>query len=316
MRVSHLQQHQSFVRDVEQRLYNMTRIQQELGSGNRIMQPSEDVSSASQALAARTQLASIAQFQRNIENGQGFVSAADSKLTAIIDLINEIDALALSADNDHVTPEDRTFAAQELNQKLESMMEYANAQFGDKYLFAGHGTLQAPFEIARNESGLITGVTAISESLHGRIYRTIDENENVAINVTGDRLFQPTGEQDTASDLFFVVRALRDTIANNNVPPEGQESTLSTDVLRSNLDAIRDRIIEEQTYVGSLGQRLQNKLAELSAIEIDWTDRLEESQGVEMTDLVSKLAVEEGVYNALVAIQSRVLSRSLIDYLG
>lgn len=316
MRVSHLQQHQSFVRDVEQRLYNMTRIEQELGTGQRIMMPSEDVNSAAHALSARSQLESIAQYQRNIENGQGFVAAADSKLTALVELINEIDALALSADNDHVTPEDRNFAAQELNQKLESLMEFANAQFGNRYLFGGHGTTTAPFTATRNANGQILNVAPVSDSIEGRIYRMIDENENVAINVTGDRLFQPIGEGNTASDLFYVVANLRDTIANDNTPPEGEEDTLSTNVLRDNLDAIRNRIVEQQTYLGSLGQRLTNKLSELSAVEIDWTDRLEEAQGSEMTDLVSRLSVEEGVYNALVAIQSRVLNRSLIDYLG
>lgn len=316
MRVSHLQQHQRFVNDVEQRLYNMSRIQQELGTGLRLFQPSEDVVSANSAQGARSQLSSIAQYQRNIENGQGFVSAADSKLTSIVNLVNEIDALALSVDNDHVTPEDRSFAAQEMNQKLEALLEYANAQFGDKYLFGGHGTLRTPFLAERNDQGLIINVGTESNSLDGRIYRMIDKDESVAINVTGDRLFQPIGEENTASDLYYVIRNLRDTIANNNVPPEGQEDALSTHVLRENLDAIRNRIIEQQTYVGSLNQRLSNKLSELSAIEIDWTDRLEEAQGVEMTDLVSRLAVEEGVYNALVAIQSRVLSRSLIDYMG
>lgn len=316
MRVSHLQQHQSFVRDVEQRLYNMTRIEQELGTGQRIMLPSEDVNSAAQALSARSQLESVAQYQRNIENGQGFVAAADSKLTALVELINEIDALALSADNDHVTPEDRTFAAQELNQKLESLMEFANAQFGNRYLFGGHGTTTAPFAAMRDTNGQILEVAPVSDSIEGRIYRMIDENEIVAINVTGDRLFQPKGEENTASDLFYVVANLRDTIANDNTPPEGEEDTLSTNVLRDNLDAIRNRIVEQQTYLGSLGQRLTNKLGELSAVEIDWTDRLEEAQGSEMTDLVSRLSVEEGVYNALVAIQSRVLNRSLIDYLG
>lgn len=316
MRVSHLQQHQSFVRDVEQRLYNLTRVQQELGTGQSIFQPSEDVTSADHALAARSQLESIEQYQRNIENGQGFVAAADSKLTAIIELINEIDALALSADNDHTTAEDRSFAAQEMNQKLESLMEYVNTKFGDRYLFGGHGTLTAPFEATRSDQGLMGEVAQISEAIQGRIYRMIDEGENVAINVTGDRLFQPTGEENTSSDLFYVVRNLRDTIANDNTPPDGQEATLSTHVLRENLDEIRNRIVEQQTYLGSLGQRMQNKLSELSAVEIDWTDRLEKAQGVEMTDLVSRLSVEEGVYNALVAIQSRVLSRSLIDYLG
>lgn len=316
MRVSYRQQHQNFVRDVEQRLYNLQRIQQELGEGQRIFQPSEDVAQSQHALLARSQLSMIAQYQRNIENGQGVVAATDAKLTSIVELINEIDALALAADNDTQNPEDRTYAAQELNQKLERLVDVANAKFGDRFLFGGHGTLEQPFRSERNEASQITAVTSVSETISGQIYRTIDENENVVVNVTGDRLFQPTGQAGTTSDLFYVVAALRDTIANNNTPPDGQEDTLSTHALRASLEGIRNRIIEEQTYVGSLGERLIKKLDELSQVEIDWTDRLESAQGSEMTDLVSRLSVEQGVYDALLAIQSRTLSNSLIDYLG
>ncbi|MBK6766386.1 MAG: hypothetical protein IPG71_08735 [bacterium] len=304
------------MRDVEQRVYNMQRIEQELGTGKSIFTPSEDVPQAQQALLSRSELELVSQYQRNIENGQGFVSAADGKLTQIVDLINEIDALALSVDNDHVSPEDRTSAAQELNQKLELLMEYANAQFGDRHLFAGHGTLESAFAAARDSEGKIVGVAAVSPSISGEIYRTIDENEQVIINVTGDRLFQPTGQAGTTTDLFFVVAQLRDTIANDNTPPEGQEEMLSTNALRENLDSIRDRIIEQQTYLGSLGQRMTNKLNELKETEISWTERVESAEGVEMTDLVSRLAVEEGVYNALLAIQARTISKSLVDYLG
>ncbi len=316
MRVSLQQQHHTFVRDVEQRLYSLNRIQQELGSGLRIFQPSEDVPAAQHALLSRSQLALNSQYQRNIENGQGLISSADAKLSQIVDLINEIDALSLAADNDTQSPEDRTFAAQELNQKLERLIEYVNSKFVDKYLFGGHGTLTPPFEVSRNEQGLITGATRATESISGRIYRAIDEDETVAVNVTGDRLFQPIGQEDTAADLFYVVSQLRDTIANNNTPPEGMDATHSTHALRASLEGIRNRVIEEQTYIGSLGQRLTTKLSELKQSQIDWTKRLENSQGSEMTDLVSRLSIEEGVYNALLAIQSRVLSKSLIDYLG
>ncbi len=316
MRVSHIQKHQTFVRDVEQRIYNMQRIEQELGTGKSFFQPSENVTGAQQALMSRSELQMVEQYQRNIENGQGFVSAADGKLTQIVDLINEIDALALASDNDNQSPEDRTFSAQELNQKLERLMEYANAQFGDRYLFGGHGTLEAPFEATRNDQSLITNVNPVSQSITGRIYRTIDENEDVAINVTGDRLFQPAGQEGTSEDLFYVIAQLRDTIANDNTPPEGQEDTLSTHVLRDNLDGIRNRIIQEQTYLGSLSSRMTTKLSELKETQIGWTERVEAAEGVEMTDLVSRLAVEEGVYNALLAIQSRTLSKSLIDYMG
>ncbi|MCC6477541.1 flagellar hook-associated protein FlgL [bacterium] len=316
MRVSDSQRHTSFVQNVEQRLSNLQRIEQELGTGRSIFSPSEDVQNSRQALLSHSEIAMNEQYQRNIENGQGYVAAADGKLNAIIELLNEVDALALSADNDHMTEQDRQYAAQELNNKLESLMSYANASFGDRYIFGGFGTTTPPFEAVRDEDGLITSAAATTSGLGGRILRTIDRGEDVAINVNGDRLFQPQGSAGTTEDLFYVIAQLRDTIANDNTPPEGQEDTLSNDALRGQLDVIRERITQEQTYLGSLGQRLEDKLSELKELAVTWTDRLETAQGVEMTDLVSRLAVEEGVYNSLLAIQSRILNTSLIDYIG
>jgi flagellin-like hook-associated protein FlgL len=167
----------------------------------------------------------------------------------------------------------------------------------------------------RDENGRLQGATANEESIAGRIYRRIGRDEDLQVNVTGDRLFQPVGSAGTDADIFYVIAALRDTIGNNNVPPEGFEETRSNTHLREQLDAIRERITEQQTYLGAAGERLQQTLSRLKEREIQLTDSLEQAQGVDMTDLVSRASLEETVYNALAGMGSQLIRQSLVDYL-
>jgi flagellar hook-associated protein 3 FlgL len=196
------------------------------------------------------------------------------------------------------------------------LVETVNATHGNRYLFGGYNTDSAPFAMTRDESGRITGASANESTIGGQIYRRIDRGEDLVVNIPGDRVFQPAGGANTDQDLFYVAAQLRDVIDNNNVPPEGQETTLSNDALREQLSQIRERITTEQTYLGSVGQRLTAKQDYFKEIEITLTEKLEEAQGVEMTDLVSRLAIEENVYNSLLAINSRILSKSLVDYMS
>lgn len=315
MRVSDMERNRAYTHNVEERIANLNRIQQELGTGRSLFAPSEGVARADQALTAKDGLAADAQFLRNIDDGKSWVDSADTKLQAVVDLLNDVDALAVAADNSAQTEEDRRNTAVQIDQKLETLMGLVNSKSGDRYLFGGYGTTANPFTTVRDGNGNIESVTANSATIAGKIYRRIGDGDDIQINLSGAQLFQPSGGAGTDNDVFYVVASLRDTVANNNTPPPGYEDTRSNQHLRDQLATIRDRITEQQTYLGSVGQRLDQTKARLRERDISLTDSLEHAQGADMTDLVSRMATEEGAYNALAAMGQRVLGRSLVDYL-
>ncbi len=315
MRVTEQQRYHAFTSQMQMRLSNMLEIQGQLGTGRSLQVPSDDVFRAGRTLHTEESIARNAQFKRNVEDGQNWIQAADGKLQAIAELINDIDALAVAADNDSYNEDDRHNLAIEIDQKLESLTSLMNASHNDRFLFGGHQTLSAPFSFTRNDAGRLIGVVANQETLHGKIYRRISENEDIQINVSGDELFQPIGAAGTSDDLVHVVAVLRDTIGNNNVPPAGEEDTLSNHALRDSLSLIRERITSRQANLGGVGQRLQQTLSEIMQTEIHLTDEVEQSAGVDLTSLATDLAIEEGAYNALMAASPRLLKSSLVDYL-
>ncbi len=186
----------------------------------------------------------------------GWIGSADTNLQSIVDLLNSVDALAIAADNSSQSAADRQATAIEINAKLEDLMGLVNATHGDRYLFAGYSTTTSPFVATRDAVGHIQSAAANSETIAGQIYRAIGQDESVQINVSGSQLFQPVGQEGTDTDLFYVIARLRDTIANNNTPPVGSEATQSNEHLRAQLQQIRERIIDQQTSLGSVGQRL------------------------------------------------------------
>ena len=80
MRVTNYQQQTTFTSDIQQRLSNILRIQQEMGSGRSIFEPSEDTERADRVLRMQRGLAQNSQFQRNIDDGQGWIQAGDDAL--------------------------------------------------------------------------------------------------------------------------------------------------------------------------------------------------------------------------------------------
>jgi len=315
MRVTDAAKNQSFTTDIQQRLSNLMRIQQELGTGRSLFAPSENITNANQALMTNDALAAREQFLRNIDDGKQWVNSSDSKLQNIIDLMNQIDSLAVAADNSSQTETDRHNTAIQINDKLESLMGLVNATDGDRYLFGGYATTNAPFTAVRDVNGQIQSVTVNGETIAGKIYRRIGQNEDVQINVSGAQLFQPVGSANSDQDLFHIVAALRNTVGNNNTPPPGEEDTLSNEHLREQLKLIRERITDQQSYLGSLGKRLDSTTAALKDQQIQLTDRLESAQGVDITALTSRLATEQGAYNALASLGTNLLRQSLVDYL-
>jgi flagellar hook-associated protein 3 FlgL len=316
MRISDQLRHNTYLADLNKRLDNLYQLQRQLSTGKKLHLPSDDPNDASKALRLDDCLKRQEQFLANIENAQDCVNFSDSRLQQIVDLLNEIDSIAARADNDDQTEEDRQAAALEIDQKLEQLLGQANSKFNDRYTFGGWQTLSAPFVETRDADGRIISVTANAATVEGEIYRQISEDERLRVNIPGSLLFQPVGSEGTDDDLFYVVSELRNTIANNNTPPAGYEDTLNTPYLREQLGKIRERFTEQQAYLGSLGQRLQDTTGRLLDYKTTLTDALEKAEGVDITDIATRIATEETAYQAMLTFGASLFTKSLVDLLS
>lgn len=126
----------------------ITQTQQQLSSGKRIVQPSDDPTGATQALELRTAIATTQQYERNAERVRSRLAQEESILTSAVENLQRVRELIVQANNDSQTNESRRSLASEVRQALDAMLDLANTRDANgEYLFAGFKSQTQPFAL-------------------------------------------------------------------------------------------------------------------------------------------------------------------------
>jgi flagellin-like hook-associated protein FlgL len=125
----------------------LLKIQQQISTGRRISSPSEDAPAALRAISLQRLLEQKGQVKTNLSTNQTFLSATDTSLNAVANLLNSTRGAAQSVSTTVATDEQREAAALEFDRALQQLVDTGNQKFRDRFLFAGSRTSEKPFEI-------------------------------------------------------------------------------------------------------------------------------------------------------------------------
>ena len=123
----------------------LTRSQQKIASNKEITRPSDDPFNTSRALALRTSMEGTQQYQRNIQDAQGWQETAEIALADITDAIHRAHELVVEGASGTTPAEARLAIASEIDQLIESVKENGNATYRGRYVFAGTATDAPPY---------------------------------------------------------------------------------------------------------------------------------------------------------------------------
>jgi len=128
-------------------LYNLSRstnrflkLQTQASSGRRINKPSDDPLGITSALNFRSRLSEISQFKLNLSHSQSWLSFSDQALGNINNLIIEAKDLAVQLGNDTFDENARLAGAAQIREIFSQIMDAANSQYQNKYIFSGSKT--------------------------------------------------------------------------------------------------------------------------------------------------------------------------------
>lgn len=155
--------------------------QQQVATGKRILKPSDDPVGAALAQSFERALGSSGRYRGAIESGRTMVDVASSQLLDATGLLTEARALLLQGLNGPLEAKDRSLLAGDIRLMRDRMIDIANRQVGDRFLFAGTAGGAAPYT---EEGGQVVyrGNGEAQSLLVGRDTR-------VETTVPGDRIF-------------------------------------------------------------------------------------------------------------------------------
>lgn len=132
-----------------------SKVGEQIASGRRVVNPSDDPQAASRALAISQSISRVEQFEGARVSVRNNLSQSESILGIVGDLMIRARTLITQASNDTLSNIDRKSIASELSGIYESLVGQANATDGDgNYIFAGYKNGSIPF--VEDDSGNIS----------------------------------------------------------------------------------------------------------------------------------------------------------------
>lgn len=230
MRITSYMIYDEVKRNMQRELARVSNLQDQLGSGKRLVKPSDDVVGNSQAMDYRVVINSNDQYLRNMDNVSSQLDYTDNVLQGLNNTFSRAKELALSAINAEQTADTRAMIAAEIRTLRDSLLGVANTRSGDRYIFSGYLTNQQAYSL--NASGEYT-----YQGDTNNLLVNVVANTTVKANVTGDIAFS-----DPTKLLSGILGATVGTGTLEITTGTGNPIDVSVDAANSSPEAIRDTI--------------------------------------------------------------------------
>jgi flagellar hook-associated protein 3 FlgL len=177
---------QAYRQGVESMQAQQAKLQQtelQLGSGLKIMKPSDDPSGAVKVLNLNNSIGAIDQFSRNASLAEASLGFEESVVANVNNNLQRIRELAVQGNNATNSPSDRVSIAEEIYQRLDEMLALANTRNASgEYIFGGFKVDAPPF--------VSNGGTVSYQGDQGQRFLQVAQGSQVAVGNSGDSIFQ------------------------------------------------------------------------------------------------------------------------------
>ena len=145
-RMSSMQLHQGSLDVILDAQARLQRTQEELATGKRVLNPSDDPIAASQIMTIQSELSRIETLQKNANHAFIELSLAESTVGGVQDALQRVRELAVRGNNDALGAEEKAMIAAEIEGLRTQIMSLANSKSASgEYIFAGFASNEAAF---------------------------------------------------------------------------------------------------------------------------------------------------------------------------
>ena len=142
-RVTNLTMSANAQRTLQTQQSRLSELQEKATTLNKISRPSDDPAATAKALETRSLLAANAQYGRNIDDGNTWLTAADSALEQATNVMHKIKDLTVLAGNGSLPQSGKNAIALELEALNKDLVSIANTKHLGRNIFAGNSGSEA-----------------------------------------------------------------------------------------------------------------------------------------------------------------------------
>ena len=201
MRISTIQAYNNGVSGLGRNYSTLTRTQEQISSGNRILTPADDPVASVRLLQLENQQGMLKQYSDNLTAAKNSLTQEETTLNSINTVMQRVRELAVQAGGGALSAEDRASIAKELSERENELLNLMNSRNArGEYLFSGNLGKTEPF--VRNPDS-----TYSYYGDEGQRSLQVASSSFVAINDNGKSLFENVTNADRVAETAGVNNA-------------------------------------------------------------------------------------------------------------
>lgn len=290
MRITNQMQASFVQRSMQANLARMAELQEQGTSGRKLVRASSDPSGTADALSVRNQLANEMQYERNIKNGEGWLTTLDSTLGTVTDVIQRVRDLVIQGASDTTSAAGREAIAVELDELRSELLRQSNTTYLGRSVFAG----TSDEGVAFRDDYTFTGVPGST------VERRIGDDSTVRVDADGAAVF---GE---GPDSVF---ALLDTLSTELRANKGVGDHLAA------VDSRMSAVLTQHSAVGARHNQLERATDTNAGSQVALEIRRASIEDVDLAEVAIDLQLKVVAYQATLSIGANILQPTLMDFL-
>jgi len=272
-------------------------LHQDIATTKKLRRPSDDPSGVVQLQQLNVLISKNEQYLKNISQMTGFVTDSMDALDSITERLEEAKELAIRGASGTLDADARAALASTVDQLIDSMVNLANGQYRDRYLFGGNQTTgTAPF----TRSGDTITYNGNDSAITGKI----GHDTKVAYNQTGSDVFNPAGGVDVFDELIKLKQALE----NND-----------SDAINASVGGLGlavDQLVNKTSELGALQNRLSLTEQMIENENINLADKVSKIQDTDMVEAIINSQLLDTAVTTGLRTMSKTIQVSLVDFVS
>lgn len=289
--------------DLETRI---SQVNQQISSGHRVNQASDDPSAIAPILEYQAQISHVNQVQTNLNSAQTEAQTADGALQTAATLLDQLVSIGASGASSTASASARASLGEQVQGLEQQLVSIANSSVNGRYIFGGDSPGTAPY-------------TYDWTSPEGAVQNSSPTNTTVVTDASGNQIVPRL----TAQQIF-------DPRNSDGTPAAGNifnaAYSLGQALLSNNQTGIQNALDDLKTGVGQLGQattsygNIQTWIQQASQQATTQLNNVTQAlSGVRDSDIASnatQLTLDQTALEAALSAHGSLNTKSLFSYLG
>lgn len=303
MRVTANMSAETSIYNIQQGRNRLDKIQETITSGQNINRPSDDPISSRLMLDIGDKMKAFDQYNANIIKAKSWMQFSDTALGGMNDVMLQTKSLMNTINSGSSDPSERQNVHNQLVELKKQIIDFANTQYGDQYIFGGSNNLVPPFNTANN--------TYAGDGTQRQV--EIASNTSQTISVSGDRLLLGIGSNPSygSTNILQTFDDLIAAVGDATTPSNPAAITTAVQSLGPASKQIFNAVntnLSGMTRVDSMSKLNENNKNTLNTISGN-------IQNIDMIKLGVQLNTETNAFQASLSATAKLVQMSLLDYM-